>query len=218
MNDPPLCPECWGLDIESHKCPEENFPGENKNQSLRNYMKKKAQNEWKELIQREKTLAECTKEMDELKECESLLNCNLPKLLSVADSAEKIWSESLSTHGKPILRKRIRVRSQFEMLEFDIDEIEEHIVNSIDSGLQYPSKKDLMFRIFELYDQFRIANDRIITLIENLETNIVMKSGTGCTCLINPTIHCYLHPSRDWRKHFTGIDGTMGMYNNDEKD
>ena len=48
MDEPPLCPECWGLDIESHKCPEENFPGENKNQLLRNYMKKKAQNEWKE--------------------------------------------------------------------------------------------------------------------------------------------------------------------------
>ena len=97
-----------------------------------------------------------------------------------------------------------------------MEDIQEIIENSLDSGLIYTNKKRLLEMVLDSYDVLANNHDRIIDIISNFTSKAELESEKFCTCETNPTLHCRVHPSRDYRKDFTGSDGTLGMYDNDD--
>jgi len=114
----PLCPDCWGLDIEDHECPKENFPGENKLDWVRNAYKRSAERKWKIYLERLPVrqeieqiteLFEHTKSM--VSECADNENQakNTIEILDIVSRQEVYTNESLVTENLAGLKQKLKL-------------------------------------------------------------------------------------------------------------
>ena len=114
----PLCPDCWGLDIEDHECPKENFPGENKLDWVRIAYKRSAERKWKIYLERLPVrqeieqiteLFEHTKSM--VSECADNENQakNIIEILDIVSRQEVYTNESLVTENLAGLKQKLKL-------------------------------------------------------------------------------------------------------------
>jgi flagellar biosynthesis GTPase FlhF len=218
----PICPDCGYFDAETHICkkrPSRYYSDEEwkyilitrKRVAERQYSEyleeKKLADEEKKLAEEERIRnAEIKQEINELKSCIDTLTEFDMELEKMANNVQEKWGSSIKEEFEIRNNYKIQIQKQFDNLDYDIEDIEETMVNSRDSVLLYPSKKSLMTKVCNIYDSFRKSHDRILDIIESFSSKVTPYIQPNCTCETYPSIYCRAHPSRDFRKDFTGAD------------
>ena len=220
----PICLSCGYADIDNHSCRgRPNYYTDEEWKSLLNTRYRVAERQYQHHIEEMKIEQEKRKrDLDidkEIKDLESLRKIflrNSNPLESLANEATERWKSSLRENLD--IRNKIKdeIQDRFDDLDYDMEYMEEIIENSLESNLSHTNREELLKVVQDVFDVFTNNHNRIIEIIGNFSSQRELELPKNCACETNPTQHCRVHPARDYRKDFTGSDGTLGMYDNDD--
>jgi hypothetical protein len=214
----PLCPICCQLNLGEHQCPEENFPGENKLDFVRDRNKRNARIEWKDHLRNEeeknlfveqaaKIRVEIRVEIDELNNYQESINELVLETIKILDFAK---------NAKVYAKKVVDLQEDIESL----------ISDASDANDNAALKSEASKRLAELVDSRGVVDSNQIKIKNKIKhvKNLYDLFNMNYSKLRFATTHYdaqkqkMLAEIESKKEEFTNINSTVNMIQSYIKD